>query len=476
MMTHLRHITSSGIPGCSVRRSRSALLGSVSWGTAALLAVSVISVPVTAEDDGLGGYLSDTLDEAVFFSATLTHESALDLNDGNGQKVETILQPELEIELPDGLSLTAIGRARWDVRDRLEPGSPSQDSTATISRRWLASDDVDFELREFYVDAPTSFAHFRIGKQQTVWGQADGLKVLDVVNPQDFREFILDDFEDSRIPLWTFAAEVPVDDFMAEFLWIPDQTYNDLPEADALYALTAPRFVPEAIPGFTVIQREPDRPDDIIADSDAGARLLGMVDGWDFSLNYLFHYDDNPVLRRRVQGTTVTINPVYERTHLLGGTFSNSFGDFVLRGELGYSFDRFFLTDDPTDSDGVEESDNVSSVIGLDWNGLDDTFVSAQIFGDYLTNDINGLVRDQFEATTSLLVRRSFLDEDLVAEVIWLQSVNSGDGLIRPKITYQVDDNVKLWAGADIFFGTSDGVFGQFNDNDRFLFGVQFSF
>ncbi len=455
---------------------RTALLSSASWGTAAFLALASAATPVLAEDDGLGSYLADTLDEAVFFSATLRHESALDLNDGNGQKIETTFQPELEIELPAGFNLTAIGRARWDTRDRLEPGSPSQDSTATISRRWLLNDDVDFELREFYVDAPTDFAHFRIGKQQIVWGQSDGLKVLDVVNPQDFREFILDDFEDSRIPLWTFAAEVPVDDFMAEFLWIPDQTYNDLPEADALYALTAQRFVPEAIPGFTVVQQEPDRPDSVIADSDAGLRVLGMVDSWDVSLNYLYHYDDNPVLRRQVNGSVVTITPEYERTHLLGGTFSNSFGDFVVRGEVGYSFDRYFLTDDLADDDGVDESDNLSTVIGLDWSGLDDTLISAQVFGDYLTNDINGLVRDQFEATTSLLVRRSFLDEDLVAEVIWLQSINSGDGLVRPKVTYQVDDNIKVWAGADIFFGTSDGVFGQFDDNDRILFGVQFSF
>ncbi len=457
----------------SMRGFRQRLLASGGCCVAAIIALSGAAV---AEDDGLGGYLADTIEDAVTFTAKLSHESALDLDDGNGQKVESTFQPELEVELPEGFNLTAIGRVRWDTRDRLEPGSPSQDTTASISRRWLANDDLDFELRELYLDAPTDFAHFRIGKQQTVWGQSDGLKVLDVVNPQDFREFILDDFEDSRIPLWTVAAEVPIEDFTAEFLWIPDQTYNDLPESDALYALTAPRFVPAAVPGFTVVQQEPDRPDDVLSDSDAGVRLLGMVDGWDLSLNYLYHYDDNPVLRRQINGTTVTITPEYERTHLVGGTFSNSFGDFVLRGELGYSFDRFFLTEDLSDSDGVGESDNISSVVGLDWYGLDDTLVSAQLFGDYLTNDIDGLVRDQFESTASLLVRRSFLDEDLEAEVIWLQSLNSGDGLVRPKVTYQVDDDLKVWAGADIFFGTSDGVFGQFDDNDRFLVGVQFTF
>jgi len=470
MIKTVRPITSQ-----NPRVTRKLLLASTGCFLVATL-MAAVSGPLKAEDDGLGGFLSDTIENAVTFTGKLRHESALDIDDGNGQKVETIFQPELEIELPDGFNLTAIGRARWDTRDRLEPGSPAQDTTDLISRRWLPNNDVDLELREFYLDAPIEIAHLRIGKQQIVWGQADGMKVLDVVNPQDYREFILDDFQDSRIPLWTLAAEVPIDDFTAEFLWIPDQTYNDLPEAGALFALTAPQFVPRAVPGFTVIQRDPDRPNSAVADSDAGARLLGMIDGWDFSLNYLYHYDDNPVLRRQVQGSVVTITPEYERTHLVGGTFSNAFGDFVLRGELGYSFNRFYLTDDQADSDGVGESDNFSSVVGLDWYGMEDTLISAQLFGDYLTNDIEGLVRDQFASTASLLVRRKFLDDDLEAEVIWLQSLNSGDGLVRPKVTYQINDTLSVWAGADIFFGTSKGVFGQFDDNDRVLLGFQMSF
>jgi len=49
----------------------------------------------------------------------------------------------------------------------------------------------------------------RLGKQQIVWGETDGLKLLDVMNPQNFREFILDEFEDSRLPLWSVKYTVP---------------------------------------------------------------------------------------------------------------------------------------------------------------------------------------------------------------------------------------------------------------------------
>ncbi|PJA31070.1 MAG: hypothetical protein CO187_10705, partial [Zetaproteobacteria bacterium CG_4_9_14_3_um_filter_53_7] len=43
---------------------------------------------------------------------------------------------------------------------------------------------------------------FRIGQQQIVWGKTDGLRMLDIINPLDMREFMLDDFLDSRIGLW----------------------------------------------------------------------------------------------------------------------------------------------------------------------------------------------------------------------------------------------------------------------------------
>jgi hypothetical protein len=40
-----------------------------------------------------------------------------------------------------------------------------------------------------------------------VWAEADGLKLLDVLNPQNFRNFVLDDFDEPSVSLWMFNAE-----------------------------------------------------------------------------------------------------------------------------------------------------------------------------------------------------------------------------------------------------------------------------
>jgi hypothetical protein len=67
-------------------------------------------------------------------------------------------------------------------------------------------------LREFYVDTYLSDWSLRLGKQQVVWGTADGIKLLDIINPTDFRELNQNSMEDSRIPIWMVNAERNIGD------------------------------------------------------------------------------------------------------------------------------------------------------------------------------------------------------------------------------------------------------------------------
>lgn len=67
-------------------------------------------------------------------------------------------------------------------------------------------------LREFYFDTTGGGWDFRLGKQQVVWGTADGIKLLDIINPTDYRELNQNVSEDSRIPVWMVNAEKYFDD------------------------------------------------------------------------------------------------------------------------------------------------------------------------------------------------------------------------------------------------------------------------
>ena len=67
-------------------------------------------------------------------------------------------------------------------------------------------------LREAYVDAEVNDFSIRAGKQQVVWGTADGMKLLDAINPTDYSEMAQNQMEDSRIPVWMVNAETDAAD------------------------------------------------------------------------------------------------------------------------------------------------------------------------------------------------------------------------------------------------------------------------
>jgi len=62
-------------------------------------------------------------------------------------------------------------------------------------------------LREAYIDTNYDDWAIRVGKQQVVWGTADGAKLLDIINPTDYSEMAQNQMEDSRIPVWMINSE-----------------------------------------------------------------------------------------------------------------------------------------------------------------------------------------------------------------------------------------------------------------------------
>jgi len=83
------------------------------------------------------------------------------------------------------------------------------------SQVYKESDDEEYSqrdsFREGYIDTSLMGWQLRAGKQQTVWGTADGIKLLDSINPTDYTEMAQNQMEDSRIPVWMLNAEKQTD-------------------------------------------------------------------------------------------------------------------------------------------------------------------------------------------------------------------------------------------------------------------------
>ena len=89
-------------------------------------------------------------------------------------------------------------------------------------------------LRELYVDMNFGDSvSMRLGKQQVVWGTADGIKLLDIINPTDWREFAQNTMEDSRIPVWMLNTEIDVGESGNLQLIVAQAEKNKIPGLNA---------------------------------------------------------------------------------------------------------------------------------------------------------------------------------------------------------------------------------------------------
>lgn len=394
-------------------------------------------------------------------SSTLEFNTAYALERGDWQKNEFIWRPTLITRFDSGSKFTLNGEARNDFEDQINPGSPDQPFRAGINRKWFPTDESELELREFFLDHYIGDAFLRLGKQQIVWGQADGLRVLDVINPLSHREFILPDMEYRRIPLWSAMVEVPFRHGTAQFVWVPDATVTESTLPGATYSL-----IPDPFDGAG--QLVVDRPESF-SDGDYGFRLSSFQNGWDLTANYLFHTVDDPLIR--VDPSLLVLEADYNRSNLFGFTASKPFGDITLRSEVGFETRKRF--NDPG-SNAVLESEELSYVIGLDYSGLSDTLLSFQLFQSHRP-EVDGELDSTIEQMT-LLVRRDFLNNAVNFEALAIYDNQNRDSLLQFSSKYKLETNVVLHGGVDYFFGDAQGQFGRFRDESRLELGVTLSY
>ena len=87
---------------------------------------------------------------------------------------------------------------------------------------------------------------------------------------------------------------------------------------------------------------------------------------------------------------------------------------------------------------GIAKSDEVAYIFGVDWYGLEESLVSMQLNQSYL--------------------------------------LSSNDGFSRPKLSYELDEESLVYTGLDIFYGSRDGLYGQFREQNRVVLGVERTF
>jgi len=340
------------------------------------------------------------------------------------------------------------------------------------------SDSLYFRLREIYLDMYFNSIDIRIGKQQVVWGKADGVFITDVVSPLNLTEFLLPDFDEIRTGVIAAKFDYYVGNSTFEAIWIPQFTPTTRPDQNSMWYIQ-PEF--PAPPTFDWSKSEIDPS---LENSEIFLKYSFMGSNIDFELMGGYTWDDNPamhvekVIDPTTQPPTLTglnITPEHHRLYLTGGSFSTEIKGVILRGEAAYYDGKYFQSEDPLATDALVEKNYINYVVGLDFD-ISGVKLSGQFIQKYIFDWEEGMTDDETNNMATFLAHYDALRETLHLELFSYIGLTDGDALIRPKITYDLEDSFSILLGSNIFVGDEDGQFGQYQDNSMIYMKIKYNF
>ena len=480
-----------------------------------LLLFCTAALPAYAGEFNLSGYLKN--------------ETALFLHDDQVAKNKNIFQISGEYKVNENWAMFVSGKywydAAYDVYDRWDK---AQYYMGHVQR-------VDY-LRDCYIDYTSDQLDVRLGRQQVVWGQADGIPILDRVNPFDATEYVLQDMVDLRIPLWMANIKYsPKLNSTLQLLIIPEFEQSTAAPPGAPFTFRAYKLFndfktmwetdPGVIEGLPLFARNPILtniyyPAKQFKNSKFGVQWQDKIGDWEYTLNYLYGYD---YLARTfnegayVDGATVIPLPPpappiviphigldysrrFKRVQMVGGSINHTFTregplqGITLRGDAAVYINEPTSYGDVSSgaSAGVNRWNNVFWLMGLDkaiftkWlvsfqfaqyiMEHDDPGVAEPVGVNYQTmNSSTSGAQDAVDNIFTLKIATSFMYDRIKPEVLW-SFTDDSQGRINPKITYEIRDNLWLTLGSNLFYGDEKDSNGQFSNCKEIYTNLKLTF
>jgi len=471
---------------------------------------------------GIGGDHYDTKEDWQSFKYDILLETQYDLS------------PDFRIFISGMLS----GDWAYDI---LAGDDEWEDKGFSDSRRELSHDTVlrDLLQEAHFTWTPGNFL-FRMGKQIVVWGETDGFRIMDQINPLDTRRGITDvEFETTILPIWLAKVEYFMQpdsswlqDLGFEFIFNPNADFQPNRGLDpgseifGIWGADSTVFLGGPYPfDFAHVgswDTDFDEPDDWDSDYfEYGFRVKSIVNDTIITLNYFYGRDNDYVAKFNPLPPTVTgavpsaydgrmiFNLRRERKYpifrIAGFTLTRDFENLyigalggvapVLRLEAFYGFSNTFEAVAPgyVQYDFVKR-DEIRYAIGVDWkikvNWLNPRayfFISPQFYQRHILDYPSGYTLSQGGGATplrkdnymtSLMVMTTYFHNKLEPSFFWLADRTNHSGFYRPQLKYIYSDIWDFTLGA-IFINARKKMnpgFHALENKDHVYFTIAYKF
>jgi hypothetical protein len=393
------------------------------------------------------------------------------------------------------------------------------------------ADKLGIRPGEIYLSLFLKKMELTVGHQRISWGTADGLNPTDNINPKDLSDLTniaSTDTDDLIIPVNALRCNFYPTDFLnLEGVFVPLFTPPGMPD----FSSYLPPELSSLSTNFTF-------PDMELGSFESGIKANFVLPGIDFSLSYLYAWDDIPDLKVNIIqqdigggimfGSPASLAFTFSRVHIIGADFAWPFFGIDFRGEAAY-----FITDDIEGDNVFIKNPYLHYVIGAGYTFFDNLNINLQFAQKIVTNfkkvsdydynidpmdpaswnqedsyyeeayttQFSPLASNQtgaFMSTLMLIIRKNFLDDLLETSFIGMYNFPAdyddtdtaekyGDYMLKPSLKYKFTDAFDIELGANLFFSmkeNEDGdidrdpytTFGMVDDKDSFYLNLKYSY
>ncbi len=355
---------------------------------------------------------------------------------------------------------------------------------------------LDLELEEAYLRYAWDKLEVSAGRQKLTWGKLDDIFILDVINPQDFRNFFDLEKNDRKMPIWllslSYFGEGEVFQSMDLVLSLhprPNKLYyfdEDFAVFDHIkekYTKAAPSAA-DIINGINIRGEK-----DSIAfdDMEIMTRFSFYFPSFDMDLIYMNKMDNTEILYPLTEKGKKTLSFLYNpnnntfndlissspgnedlsidarrsRIHILGIDGEGTIANWGWRYEGALVFNKRW-----TDANGLPiEKDVFIQGIGID-NQRTDLYCNVQLLHQRVF-DYSPLYKQKKDMLT--IFTQTYWQSKYGYVKLGLDSAFNTqfhDWMLNPYLSYSNQKGVTISIGAQFFNGPPGTLFGTFRDQD----------
>jgi hypothetical protein len=124
-----------------------------------------------------------------------------------------------------------------------------------------------------------------------------------------------------------------------------------------------------------------------------------------------------------------------------------------------------------------EEKDIIQGMIGLEYGGFPELYVTLELVADIVKDHQDDLIRDETTESATLILNHEARHDTLRTELTWMYFPRDNENLLRIVTEYAIRDRLTVNAGIVIYESSEkEGLLYPYRKNDRLMAGIRYSF